>query len=440
MAVPTVMSDLSTTAASNPPAGSESPTAGDDFLRAIQAIVRTTNAKGADIASATSTAIGAATGEFIDVTGTTTITSFDTIAAGIVRTVRFTGALTLTHNATSLILPGAANITTAANDTAVFRSLGSGNWQCIQYKKQDGSSIITGAPFVDSTAIIKGSADATKLWRVEVDGFTTATTRVATPPDKDITLAGLVDIRSYLAGCTMSTAGSSTTMSIAAGQCMDSTNAFSMTLAAIAKTTSAWAVGTAQGGLDTGTIANSTTYHFFVIRRPDTGVVDVLISLSATSPTLPTNYTQFRRIGSGRTNGSAQWVGFTQDGDYFILSTPVLDIGTTNPGTSAVTATLTSIPTGINVEAIVNANLIDTAAGGYLAYLSDLATTDIAVSATAAPLMQISTQAANLYGAWGGRIRTNTSAQIRYRLNASAATTSIRICSMGWIDTRGRNA
>jgi len=132
------MTDLSVTAASNSPQGSESPTSGDDFLRAIQAILRTTNAKGADIASATTTDIGAATGEFIDVTGTTTITGLGTIAAGIVRTVRFTGALTLTHNATSLILPGSANITTANGDVAMFRSLGSGNWKCVGYLPQAG--------------------------------------------------------------------------------------------------------------------------------------------------------------------------------------------------------------------------------------------------------------------------------------------------------------
>lgn len=89
--------------------------------------------QGADIASATTTNIGAATGPYIHITGTTTITAFDTVAAGTQRVVKFTGALILTHNATSLILPGAANITTAANDVAVFRSLGSGNWICVSY-------------------------------------------------------------------------------------------------------------------------------------------------------------------------------------------------------------------------------------------------------------------------------------------------------------------
>lgn len=47
------------------------------------------------------------------------------------------------------------------------------------------------APFDDGTAIVKGSADATKLLRFEVDGFTTATTRVLTPPNADGTIAVL---------------------------------------------------------------------------------------------------------------------------------------------------------------------------------------------------------------------------------------------------------
>lgn len=93
---------------------------------------------GTDIASATTTNIGAATGGYINITGTTTITGFGTVTAGVRRKVKFTGILTLTHNGTSLILPGAANITTAANDTAEFASLGSGNWVCLWYKRNSG--------------------------------------------------------------------------------------------------------------------------------------------------------------------------------------------------------------------------------------------------------------------------------------------------------------
>jgi len=50
-------------------------------------------------------------------------------------------------------------------------------------------------PAVDTTAIIKGSADATKLVRFEVDGLTTGTTRVITVPDNDLTLDDIADTR-----------------------------------------------------------------------------------------------------------------------------------------------------------------------------------------------------------------------------------------------------
>lgn len=97
--------------------------------------------QGTTIASATTTDIASATGDFVDVSGTTTITALGTAPASSQREVRFTGALTLTYNATSLILPGAANITTANGDVATFRSLGSGNWVCAVYTKANGETI-----------------------------------------------------------------------------------------------------------------------------------------------------------------------------------------------------------------------------------------------------------------------------------------------------------
>lgn len=172
MPVPSTMADLSTTAASNSPAGTEAPNNADDHFRAAYAILRTTNAKGSDIASATTTDIGAATAEFVDVTGTTTITGLGTIAAGIVRTVRFTGALTLTHNATSLILPGSANITTANGDVAMFRSLGSGNWKCVSYIRQDGKAVVT---TLSDDAVTASSLADSALGVAMINGTLTAT-------------------------------------------------------------------------------------------------------------------------------------------------------------------------------------------------------------------------------------------------------------------------
>jgi uncharacterized cupin superfamily protein len=68
-----------------------------------------------DVASATTTDIGAAASFFVRITGTTTITSLGTADNGTLRLVKFAGALTLTNNA-NIVVPTGANITTAAND------------------------------------------------------------------------------------------------------------------------------------------------------------------------------------------------------------------------------------------------------------------------------------------------------------------------------------
>lgn len=105
--------------------------------------------KGADIASVTTTDLYASGGDYNHITGTTTITSLGTAPAGYEKKIVFDGILTLTHNGTSLILPGAANIITSAGDSALFVSEGSGNWKCMFYQRYledyiDFASTITG--------------------------------------------------------------------------------------------------------------------------------------------------------------------------------------------------------------------------------------------------------------------------------------------------------
>jgi len=91
----------------------------------------------ATIASAATVDIGASAGLMVEITGSTTITSFGTVANQW-RYVRFAGALTLTHNGTSLILPGAINKTTQAGDMAEFVSDASGNWRCVMFQEARG--------------------------------------------------------------------------------------------------------------------------------------------------------------------------------------------------------------------------------------------------------------------------------------------------------------
>ena len=133
----------STTAGSNLPAGSTTISTNlDDNLREIQKVVRYTQSRDT-IASASTCDLGTKEAMSLDVTGTTTITSFGTVSAGIRKWVTFADALTLTYNATSLKLPGAASITTAAGDKALFESLGSGNWQCLAYQKASGLPVVS---------------------------------------------------------------------------------------------------------------------------------------------------------------------------------------------------------------------------------------------------------------------------------------------------------
>lgn len=244
-------------------------------------------------------------------------------------------------------------------------------------------------------------------------------------------------LRNYLAGLTLSTAGSSVTMSIGAGEATDSTNVARLILAAaIAKTTSAWAVGNAQGGLDTGAIANSTGYHFFLIIRPDTGVVDVLFSLSATSPTMPTNYTLFRRIGWGKTDGSGHWTAFSQDGDEFLWATPVSDVNASNLGTTATLNTLT-VPTGIKVTALLRAGTSNASAGNAVLITSP-DETDRAPNGITGDYTLVNSVSNVLNSGGHIAIRTNTSGQIRLR--SGNASTTIQVASYGWLDQRGKDA
>jgi hypothetical protein len=155
------VSEYDTTASNNTDVGGVSTAEGmtpgllNNGIRELMAQIKKAVAnQGSDIASASTTDIGAATGQYVKVTGTTTITALGTVAAGTMRWVEFTGALTLTHNGTSLILPTSANITTAAGDTACFVSLGSGNWKCLHYVRLDGTALSYGS----SLAITSSSA------------------------------------------------------------------------------------------------------------------------------------------------------------------------------------------------------------------------------------------------------------------------------------------
>lgn len=213
-------------------------------------------------------------------------------------------------------------------------------------------------------------------------------------------------------------------------------NTTNINLSAITKRLdAAWAVGTNQGGLDTGSIGNGT-YHVHAIKRMDTLVTDVLFSLSVGAPTLPTGYTVSRRIGAF-VRAAGAIVPFIHDDNRFTLKVPVRD-SAANPGTAAVTRTLASIPTGIRVEAILEHAIRDlTTDFETYGLLSDLSITDSVPSVSLRDAMTFDPGgSANTIGRAPRNIMTNTSAQIRSRLSASNADITEDIITYGWIDNR----
>jgi hypothetical protein len=105
------------------------------------------------MSAAATTNIGAADGEYVNITGNTAITSFGSTApaAGNRRTLLFSGTPTLTHSA-SLILPGNANIVVEAGDVAELRYEGGSNWRCIDYLRRNSPPSRQQSSVTDTTA------------------------------------------------------------------------------------------------------------------------------------------------------------------------------------------------------------------------------------------------------------------------------------------------
>lgn len=194
--VASTLAGWSSTTNSNSPSGSTTTGSGlDDNLREIQGVlVRGLSHKGSDIASATTTDLGAVEGLMHDITGTTTITGFGTVRAGIWKIIKFEGALTLTHNATSLILPSGSNITTADGDVGIFISEGSGNWRCLAWLPAGIFSTLMRLTDPNADRILFWDDSAGKYdFLTASTGLTITTTSITVDAASD-TVAGRIEI------------------------------------------------------------------------------------------------------------------------------------------------------------------------------------------------------------------------------------------------------
>lgn len=125
-------------------------TSADVLIRTIDPVYPAANytsggsAAEASIVAAATTDLGSTGSTIVAISGSTTITAFGSSAstASPIYNCRLTGAPLLTHNATSLILPGGANIQGADGDAFIAEYLGSGNWKVLFYQKASGRAAV----------------------------------------------------------------------------------------------------------------------------------------------------------------------------------------------------------------------------------------------------------------------------------------------------------
>lgn len=327
---------------------------------------------------------------------------------------------------------GTATLGAAVAGYLTFALSGVANNQWVTYGIKDGANSEVGYG--------KYTSAGTTLTRNLLFSTTGALLNLSGAAEIYVTL-GASDLPfpdNWLTGLTISNDVTSpnTVFDVAVGAAADSTNTDILRLTAgYSKSNGAWSVGSGNGGIDAGSVAANTWYHVHIIRRPDTGVVDILFSGSATAPTLPANYTQFRRIGSIRTDFVGNWITFSQFGDDFLWKNPLQDVNALNLTSTSALLTLT-VPTNVRVMANFRSLYANSAAAGLVLIQSPDEATQI-VNAPGGNV-NMDAVAAGLGVAANFSIRTNLSAQVRAVSN-NAANDVFYIVTFGWTDRRGRD-
>lgn len=222
----------------------------------------------------------------------------------------------------------------------------------------------------------------------------------------------------------------------AAGSAVDDTGTRVLTLAAgiTKRLDGGWAVGSGNGGRDTGLVANGWWY-IWLIGRSDTGVVDVLMSQSATSPTMPSNYTHKVRIGEVyRAPSLGGLKPFVQVGDDFWWKAEVQDVADSPSMTSAL-KTLTVPPEKCLAYLAVSA-VQSSGSGVNYVRVHDPDLDDIGPTISNFTLAVASDSSRDATGG-GLSLMTDASGQVRHRSSA-AFTGTIYVHTRGWRSRRGK--
>ncbi|OOO32836.1 hypothetical protein EFR00_30370 [Rhizobium sophoriradicis] len=199
----------------------------------------------------------------------------------------------------------------------------------------------------------------------------------------------------------------------------------------------AWAAGTGNGGLDTGTKSANTTYRVWVLHKTADGSADFIFSTATTAGavTVPAGYTIVAPngfdIGMVLTDSGGNIIRFIQDGNNFrwnVTSFPN-DLSTT--AARAISLLTCTLPTGRRVLGLFQAFIGTNATG-----------TDV-IMEIADGINSNVTQFIENYGSNGSsRLRavveqfTNTSGQVSVglTLNPAPSATTNTLQTLGWRD------
>ncbi len=267
-------------------------------------------------------------------------------------------------------------------------------------------------------------------------GQTGAGTKVNFPSAPQVALSALKEdiapLAGYINGLIIASAGFPyTSINVGAGAAADSTGSDMITLGSTLSkhTENAWTLGTSGGTLDTGTFTAGNFYHVFIIKRPDTGVVDIATSLSGTAPTtgvnIPSAYTLSQWIGSIWAIAGPIFADFTQVNNNFYYKVGIVNAAGTTVGTARVLITTTAPP---NKIALIRAYGVNSGAADVGFVIQPVAETDRAPGA----YPSLYTEAANKGQAGHFAIPVDASSQIAVR--ASAASSAIYIETYGWVN------
>jgi len=342
--------------------------------------------------------------------------------------------------AKELFLSGSVNLETYIKYTT------SGVIKAVEFIDTDGSHwSMTNVYLSGATIKLKATGTANRLQinvstgSVTFDHYsgTADDTISAWTNDMTVNKTGILDAEGLLAnqwfGLTIAFV-STTSLTFKAGQCPDSLRSTKLKLAAdMTKTSSAWAAGSGNGGLNTGAaFALSTEYGAFVIYNPTTGVYDAMYDtytvtggVAVPNHALPSGFTKYRMVGWCPTDGSTQFIPFDVSETAFgtviqSITTPVADIDT-NTLTTARRTDAIGVPNGFECLANINALVFDaTTAGSFLVVYPDSA--DTAPSSTVPPYRTgswLTTLAANI----NMTVKTNSSKLIAARSDVATTDT-----------------